>query len=75
MIFKKLTIDLCRCEIVSETNALDYCCDEVADQFELVKPSRRLEYICTPALYPPLPSIHCRDMAAKEHACLQNSIR
>ena len=52
MIFKKLTIDLCRCEIVSETNALDYCCDEVADQFELVKPSRRLEYICTPALYP-----------------------
>lgn len=50
MLFKKLKIDLCRCEIIGETNALDYCCDEVADQVELVKPPRRLEHIRTPML-------------------------
>ncbi|SPO66969.1 conserved protein of unknown function [Pseudomonas sp. JV241A] len=39
VLFEKLVGELCRCETVGETNVLDCCCDEIAEQFELVKPS------------------------------------
>ncbi|MEN5201016.1 hypothetical protein ABE525_17455 [Pseudomonas wadenswilerensis] len=39
VLFEKLVGEQCRCETVGETNVLDCCCDEIAEQFELVKPS------------------------------------
>lgn len=38
-LFEKLTETICHCEPIGETNIVDCRCDEVADQFELVKPS------------------------------------
>ncbi|WP_455887087.1 hypothetical protein [Pseudomonas rustica] len=38
-LFEKLTETICHCEPIGETNVVDCRCDEVAEQFELVKPS------------------------------------
>ena len=38
-LFEKLTETLCQCEPIGETNIVDCRCDEVAEQFSLVKPS------------------------------------
>ncbi|WP_236166730.1 hypothetical protein [Pseudomonas juntendi] len=38
-LFEKLTETLCQCEPIGETNVVDCRCDEVAEQFSLVKPS------------------------------------
>ncbi|MEJ5863541.1 Lar family restriction alleviation protein [Pseudomonas farsensis] len=37
-LFEKLTDTICQCEPIGETNVVDCRCDEVAEQFELVKP-------------------------------------
>lgn len=34
----KLTDTICQCEPIGETNVVDCRCDEMAEQFELVKP-------------------------------------
>lgn len=38
-LFEKLTEEICHCEPIGETNVVDCRCDEVAEQFSLVKPS------------------------------------
>lgn len=37
-LFEKLTEEICHCEPIGETNVVDCRCDEVAEQFSLVKP-------------------------------------
>lgn len=41
VLFEKLTCELCHCEPVGETNVVDCRCNEVAEQFELVKDGAR----------------------------------
>ncbi|WP_253249170.1 hypothetical protein [Pseudomonas putida] len=38
-LFEKLTEEICHCEPIGETNVVDCRCDEVAEQFSLVKPT------------------------------------